>query len=294
MSLAEQAALLHLLGTSGRPWSAVADLVEERGSALELLRELGDDQQSLFEQAVVERDGVRAAIDELERWRAEGIHFASLLDPEYPSQLSTIHQRPPFITWMGHLDVRDAEGVAIVGTRTASDRGRAQAYELARGLAESEVAVISGGATGIDTAALRGSLDAGGRAVAVIGTGLHHSYPRENTRLQAEIAARGAVISQFLPDAPPTQKSFPMRNAVMSGYAAATVVVEAPWRSGARMQARLALQHGRSVYLMRSLLDHDWARDYATRPGAFVVDDVHDVLERLHRTFAAYDELVGP
>ena len=81
------------------------------------------------------------------------------------------------------------------------------------------------------------------------------------------------VISQFLPGSPPTKASFPMRNAVMSGYALATVVIEAAYRSGARIQARLALQHGRHVFLMRSLLEHDWARDYAERPGVTVVGE---------------------
>jgi DNA processing protein len=112
----------------------------------------------------------------------------------------------------------------------------------------------------------------------VIGTGINRSYPAANAELQRRIAAEGLVLSQFWPDAPPTKTSFPMRNAIMSGYAAATVVVEAAYRSGARMQARLALEHGRPVVLPRQLLAHDWARGYAQRPGVHVVDDVDDLL----------------
>jgi DNA processing protein len=149
--------------------------------------------------------------------------------------------------------------------------------------------VVSGLAAGIDTAALSAALSAGGRAVAVIGTGLRRSYPKEN---QQRIGEAGLVISQFLPDAPPTKTMFPMRNAVMSGYSAATVVVEAPNRSGARMQARLALEHGRQVFLLDTLLVNDWARDYAERPNTVVVRDVSDVIQHLQPALADDQELV--
>jgi DNA processing protein len=149
--------------------------------------------------------------------------------------------------------------------------------------------VVSGLAAGIDTAALSAALSAGGRAVAVIGTGLRRSYPKEN---QQRIGEAGLVISQFLPDAPPTKTTFPMRNAVMSGYSAATVVVEAPNRSGARMQARLALEHGRQVFLLDTLLVNDWARDYAERPNTVVVRDVSDVIQHLQPALADDQELV--
>jgi DNA processing protein len=117
-------------------------------------------------------------------------------------------------------------------------------------------------------------------------------YPAQNAALQEEIAAKGMVISQFLPGSPPTKASFPMRNAVMSGYALATVVIEAAYRSGARIQARLALQHGRHVFLMRSLLEHDWARDYAERPGVTVVESSDDVFTGLQRLASEPTDLI--
>ncbi len=135
-------------------------------------------------------------------------------------------------------------------------------------------------------------LAAGGRAVAVIGTGIDRVYPPQNVGLQEEIAAKGLVISQFLPGSPPTKASFPMRNAVMSGYALATVVVEAADRSGSRMQARLALQHGRHVFLMRSLFEHEWARDYAERPGVTVVETADDVFVGLQRLASESTDLI--
>jgi predicted Rossmann fold nucleotide-binding protein DprA/Smf involved in DNA uptake len=114
-------------------------------------------------------------------------------------------------------------------------------------------------------------------SVAVIGTGIDRVYPPQNAGLQQEIAANGLLISQFLPGSPPTKASFPIRNAVMSGYTLATVVVEAADRSGSRMQGRLALRHGRHVFLMRSLLEREWARDYAERPGVTLVEAADDV-----------------
>jgi DNA processing protein len=126
----------------------------------------------------------------------------------------------------------------------------------------------------------------------VIGTGLLKYYPAENTRLQEEIGRDHLVLSQFFPDSAPTRYSFIMRNAVMSGYAAATVVVEAPAKSGARAQARLALEHGRPVFLLDTVLIHEWAREYARRPGATVVSSADEVLMLLDELTTAPDEVV--
>ena len=215
-----------------------------------------------------------------------------VLDGEYPSNLRMIHQHPPVLFMRGTADERDATSVAVVGTRQPTPRGIDQARQLAAGLAAHGVPVISGLAAGIDTAALTAALTAGGRAVAVIGTGIDRVYPPQNAGLQEEIAAKGLVISQFLPGSPPTKASFPMRNAVMSGYALATIVVEAAERSGSRMQAGLALRHGRHVFLMRSLLEHEWARDYAERPGVTVVETADDVFAGLQRLASESTDLI--
>jgi DNA processing protein len=292
MSVTERGALLALLRTSGRPWSAVTEDVEAAGSALEVLRTGTAGQMPLFQEGGDAEHVADAAEEEIAAWEQEGMRFVTLLDPDYPAQLLTVHQRPPFLMMKGQLDERDARAVAIVGTRRASDDGVKAAYGLASALSRAGVHVVSGLAAGIDTGALSGALSANGRAVAVIGTGLHHSYPRENADLQARIGKVGLIISQFLPDAPPTKTSFPMRNAVMSGYSAATVVVEAPYQSGARMQARLALEHGRRVFLLESLLVNDWARTYAERPNTTVVRSVTDVLGHLEPSLATDQDLV--
>jgi DNA processing protein len=170
-----------------------------------------------------------------------------------------------------------------VGTRSASRRGLLAATDFASELSSSGFTVVSGLAAGIDTAAHEATLNTGGRTIAVIGTGLRKSYPAKNASLQSRLSEESAVISQFWPDAPPTRTSFPMRNVVMSGIALATVVIEASGESGARMQARLALEHGRPVFLLRSLLEHEWARDYAERAGTHVVSSPSEVIAGLER-----------
>ncbi len=123
----------------------------------------------------------------------------------------------------------------------------------------------------------------------MIGTGLSHAYPPQNAELQSEIAANGAVVSQFWPDEGPSRTNFPMRNAVMSGLALATVIVEASQTSGARVQARLAQSQGRPVFLARALLARTWAQALARRPGAHVFGapaEITAVLDRLASTGA--------
>jgi DNA processing protein len=152
---------------------------------------------------------------------------------------------------------------------------------VASALADAHFTVISGMAAGVDAAAHTAALDRGCRTIAVVGTGLRHCYPAAHRPLQERIVGAGAVVSQFWPDQPPTKKTFPLRNATMSGLALATVVIEASQTSGARMQARLALEHGRPIFLLSSLLDHEWARAYAERPGTYVVSEPREIVERV-------------
>jgi DNA processing protein len=121
-----------------------------------------------------------------------------------------------------------------------------------------------------------------------MGTGIDRVYPKENVELAALIPTHGVLVSQFWPGAPPRAENFPLRNAVSSGIAMGTVVVEAHGRSGARMQARLALEHGKRLFLVKPLvLQEEWAQRYAERPGATVVESVDDVLTVLDREVSA-------
>lgn len=286
----ERAALVALLRRGDRSWPDLTDQIETVGSALEVLENALDasGQGALFD------TGPSADLDEvaaeIAAWEREGMRLVTILDEDYPLYLRLVHQRPPFLFLRGNSAEADLR-VAVVGTRTPSPDGVAHARAIAGGLAERGVTVVSGLAAGIDTAAHGSALAVDGRTVAVIGTGLRHAYPAQNARLQQEIAERGLLISQFWPDTPPSKTSFPMRNAVMSGYSLATVVIEAAYRSGARMQARLALEHGRRVFLMRSLMTHEWAREYAARPNTTVIDGPEDVFRRLDSLVPVTGEL---
>ncbi len=287
--ITEQAALLVLLEHSNDP-AKICRQVEECGSAFLLLSQDGatgsiSEQQSLLPWAdwnnhIDDMDKIKA---EMSNWRELGIHFAAFFDNEYPPQLLTIRESPPFITWYGTIERSDANGIAIVGTRHPGKLALATAHSLAYQLSAKGITVISGLAAGIDSAAHQGALEAGGRSVAIIGTGLLHTYPPSNTELQEEIAATGAVISQFLPDAPPSKDNFPARNAIMSGYAGATLVVEASWKSGARLQARLATQHGRPLFFTKQMLNEDWVHQYLHLPSTHVIEDADDLIDTLGR-----------
>jgi DNA processing protein len=205
------------------------------------------------------------ARDDVADWETRGYDVRTVLDPTYPENLQAIFNKPPLVFVLGTWDERrDQNAIAVVGTRKASDHGLRQAAKLSRELAEAKFTIISGLALGVDAAAHKAALQHGGRTVAVMGTGIDLRYPRGNAGLaDAIVESGGALISQFFPSDKPLGWHFPKRNIVMSGLSLATVVIEASETSGAKMQARAALQHGRSVFLLQSLVDsHAWARRY--------------------------------
>ncbi len=277
----ESAALVALLRRRAHPWQTYADLIEEAGSASAVLaRDTG--QQRLFGDTPAD---LAAAETDVRAWRDSGLELVTVLDSGYPPNLLACHDRPPFVLIAGQLTQADASSVALIGSRNASAAGLRTAETFSHDLVSLGYTVVSGLAAGIDTAAHNAALEAGGRTVAVIGTGLRRCYPPENRALQQEIARQCAVVSQFWPDTPPSRQTFPMRNGTMSGIALGTVIVEASHASGTRVQARLALGHGRPVFLLAALLSQQWARELAAGPGAHVVRsarEVHEILVRLN------------
>jgi len=279
----ESAALVALLRTARRPWPQYSELVERAGSVLGVLeRELARDskrQRRLFggDQEPAPDELLRQAQEDVHRWQQQGLRLLSVLDSEYPVNLRTVHDRPPLIFLAGKLRSSDRRSLAVIGSRRASATGIKAAGVISRHLAALEYTVVSGLAAGIDAAAHSAALTSGGRTLAVIGTGLERCYPPENAQLQRTIARQGAVLSQFWPNAPPTKRSFPLRNALMSGLTLGSVIVEAAPTSGARVQARAALAQGRPVFLLRSLLAQRWARELAQRPGAHVVNSPSEI-----------------
>jgi DNA processing protein len=144
-------------------------------------------------------------------------------------------------------------------------------------LTDAGITIVSGLAAGVDAAAHGATLDAGGRTIAVIATGLQHAYPRDNASLQARIAEDGAVISQFPPNTRPTRRNFPIRNAITAGLALAVLLIDARPGSGSLITVRHAVRYGRPVYLPGSLLEQGWAQRLATQPGVHVIDDPHQI-----------------
>ena len=215
---------------------------------------------------------------------SSGARLTTVLDDDFPLNLRLIHNLPPFVYYRGVLDAeRDARSVAVVGTRTASEQGLQQAAGLARRLAEVGITVTSGLAVGIDTAAHRAALSGGGRTIAVIGTGITHCYPAQNRALAEEIVGSGGlIVSQFFPTATPARWMFGKRNEVTSGISQGTVVIEASRTSGAKMQARLAHQHGKNVFLVASLVaTQEWAQEMINDRRAYAVERVDDIASRI-------------
>jgi DNA processing protein len=214
----------------------------------------------------------------LDAWRADGISTLAYSDDRYPERLAQIPAAPPLLFFRGELIRADRSGVAIIGTRAPTGSGVRMAGQLASALVEAGRVVISGLAAGIDTAAHTAALAAGGRSIAVLGNGLHHVYPSANAALQARLQV---LVSQFWPEQGPRRETFPKRNAVMSGISAATVIVEAGQRSGARIQARQAIAQGRPLFLMAPLLSQAWARTLAPQAGVRVIDVPDDLIAAL-------------
>jgi DNA processing protein len=269
-----------LLRAGKRPPVEYANLVEEKGDPTAILA----DEQGLLAPELLEQ-----AKAEISAWSDEGISVLGLLDAGYPANLRAAHDRPPLLFVAGRLKPDDARSVAVIGTRRPTTAGIAATREVASKLIDGGFTVVSGLAAGIDTAAHTSALEHKGRTIAVLGTGIRHAYPPQNAALQQHIAGTAALLSQFWPDDQPHRRNFPLRNAVTSGIALATVVIEATHTSGARIQARLALAQGRPVLLMARLLEQQWARDLATRPGTRVIqsaDDVVPTVERLTATGA--------
>lgn len=286
----ERAALLALLRTKPRnaTWASIAGDIAFAGSAVQVLEEAGS--EGLFRSPEVDK-ALDAAARDIAEWDRAGLTWLTVLDDLYPERLRDIREAPPFLFYSGAL--RPGEhGMSVVGSRAASDWGLRFAAEAARLLVHSGLTVLSGLADGVDTAAHRATLDAGGRTVAFLGTGITRSYPARNASLQAEIASRGLLLSQFYPSMAPTKHTFPMRNATMSGYGLATIVVEAGEHSGARIQARVAGEHGRPVILTKRVVDSTmWGAEMSQRPNVRVVNTIDELGEAIDEFHALPGQL---
>jgi DNA processing protein len=214
-----------------------------------------------------------------------GCSLITALDAGYPPALLQIPD-PPVVLWVRGIAATLGEpAVALVGSRRATPTGLAVARRLSQELAEAGLCIVSGLARGIDGAAHRGALDAGGKTVAVLGNGVDVAYPAEHRALATAVAQSGAVVSEFPPGTRPQPNHFPLRNRIISGLSGAVVVVEASERSGSLITARAALEQGRDVLAVPGNVAAGTHRGCHAliKDGARLVETVEDILDELGR-----------
>jgi DNA processing protein len=217
------------------------------------------------------------------RLAAHGFRFLPRTSPDFPPLLRAIHDPPPGLFLRGTADVAllSRQAVAVVGARACSGYGASVARSLGRDLARGGLVVVSGMARGIDAEAHRGTLEADGPTVAVLGCGIDRDYPAAHAELARRIAATGLLVSEYAPGVEPAPWRFPARNRIVAGLCAATVVVEARERTGALITADLALEEGREVFTVPGEISSTLSRgtNALLKLGATPLTLASDVLE---------------
>ena len=216
------------------------------------------------------------------------LRLLTIQDAEYPGRLKNIYDPPCLLYVKGRLPAFDEEvAVAVVGTRDATPYGISSAEKLGYGLTKGGAVVVSGLAKGIDAAATRGALRAGGVTVGVVGNGLDVHYPYESRYLCEDVAAAGVLLSEYAPGTEPAKNHFPARNRILSGLSLATLVVEAPERSGALITADTAVEQGRDVFAVPGPIDapNSVGCNRLIREGAVLTADAWDLLQEYEARF---------
>ncbi|MGQ9635264.1 MAG: DNA-processing protein DprA [Bryobacteraceae bacterium] len=229
-----------------------------------------------FEDAVLQQDKMKQA----------GASLVRLTDASYPELLREIYDPPLVLFVRGRVELLGSVSVGVVGTRRPTPYGTAVTERLAADLAQAGMTIVSGMARGIDTAAHKGALAAGGATIAVFGCGVDVVYPAENRKLAAEIADKGLLVSEFPMGAPAYPQNFPVRNRIISGLSAGVVVVEGAQYSGSAITAKLALDQGRELYAVPGNITSrmSWGPNLLIKQGARLVQDWNDVVAGLpHR-----------
>lgn len=213
--------------------------------------------------------------------------FCTPSDPEYPHILLEIPDFPLILYYSGDMNLTKIDSskhlIAMVGTRKLTDHGRKWTYNISSALAKYNFTVVSGVAKGIDTIAHRGCLDAGGHTIGVLGNGLDVVYPSSNHKLYEEISSKGLLLSEYPAGTKPNARHFPARNRIVAGLCRATLVIEAPEKSGALITARLANEYGRDVYTLPNSPDQIQSRGCLRliHKGAEVIITEHELLSML-------------
>jgi DNA processing protein len=249
-------------------------------------------------QFVFEGKARAAAEDEMKRVAEAGGSVLTPEDAEYPERLREIYD-PPAVLWIrGDVRLLSRPGIAVVGTRHPSPYGTGMAELLSRDLANRRLVILSGMARGVDTAAHKGAVDAGGKTVAVWGTGIDVIYPKENKKLAEQIVASGgAIVSEYPLGTFPAPQNFPIRNRILSGMSVGVLVIEAAEYSGTRITARCAMEQNRDVYAVPGNVTNKnaWGPNTLIKQGAKLTATWEDVWEDLPSQIRLEleDELAG-
>ncbi|WP_051585788.1 DNA-processing protein DprA [Caldanaerobius polysaccharolyticus] len=216
----------------------------------------------------------------IKKMRSKGIDYVTFYDDSYPELLRHIYDPPPVLFYAGDLSI-DSIAIAVVGSRKPSYYGLKAADRIARDLAVSGITVVSGMARGIDGAAQRAAIDAGGKTVAVLGCGVDVVYPPENRDLYEKIREKGLVVSEYPPGTQPVAGYFPQRNRIISGLSRGVVVVEAGEKSGSLITAQAALEQGRDVFAVPGNIFSPMSAGChrLIKDGAKLVTSAQDILE---------------
>jgi DNA processing protein len=227
--------------------------------------------------------------DELSRLLELGVTVLTWDSPDYPSLLKVIPNSPPVLYVRGELLPQDDWALGVVGTRRATVYGREATHALVGGLAAGGVTIISGLAYGIDTYAHQTALDAGGRTIAVLGSGVDIIYPAQNRKLADKISSQGAIVSEYPLGTRPEGSNFPPRNRIISGLSLGVLVVEGTTRSGAMITADFAAEQGREVFAVPGNILNRLSSgpNQLIQNGAKLVTSIGDVLEELNLTMVA-------
>ena len=254
-------------------------------SQLRQVRGIGDDTA----EAITGWEKTANLDAEMKRIAEFGCHIVIQADAEYPESLRQIYDPPIVLYVKGELSLKDKNSVALVGSRLTTHYGLETARKLAYQLAYLGVTVVSGGARGIDTAAHQGALSGKGRTIAVLGTGINLVTPPENARLFEQIAASGALITQFPFNRPADKQSFPIRNRIVAGMTLGTVVVEANLTSGALITANFATEYGRQVFAVPGRIDSPRSKGChdLIKKGAKLCEGAEDILSEFEYLFPA-------
>jgi DNA processing protein len=257
------------------------------GAPSESLREAG-----LNDKVIENLIEMRSTIDLDQIWEqilVKGITVLIQTDDAYPHRLQEIEQPPPVIYLKGEISDGDEWAVAVVGTRRVTAYGRQVAEEIAATLARNGITVVSGLARGVDSIAHQAALNASGRTIAVLGSGVDRIYPPENRRLAEQIVENGFMISDYPPGTPPEASNFPPRNRLISGLSQAVIVVEAGHSSGALITASFAADQGREVFAVPGNITSPGSKgtNRLIRDGAIPLLDPEQVLEALELTMVA-------